>query len=131
MQQFAECLLKFKECISRHEWYSVKTMNFHMIIFVSSFLSIATFHIPDLNISSKVKLSDDHSNQGLINSAIVNNWQQSLNVGSVSLGSCLLLMLVGLVLYLRLDDRIAHSEAQLFKLTKEISSIQDAKKSVL
>ena len=106
-------------------------MNLHITLFVSSFLSIATFHIFDLNISSKVKLSDDHSNQGLINSAIVNNWQQSLNVGSVSLGSCLLLMLVGLVLYLRLDDRMSHSEAQLFKLTKEISSIKDAKKSVL
>ena len=108
-----------------------KTMNLHITLFVSSFLSIATFHILDLNISSKVKVSDDHSNQGWINSTIVNNWQQSLNVGSVSLGSCLMIMLVGLVLYLRLENQMSHSEAQLFKLTKEISSIKDAKKSVL
>ena len=110
----------------------MKTMNLHITLFISSFLSfVSTFHIPDLNISSKVKLSDDHSNQGLINYVIVNNWSQSLNVGSVSLGSCLFLMLVVLVLYLRLDDRVSHSEAQLFKLTKEISSIKNAKTSVL
>ena len=92
---------------------------------------IPAFHIPDLNIDTKVKVADDHSNHGLINSAIVNNWQQSLNVGSVFMGSCLLLMLVGLVLYLRLDDRIAHAEAQIFKLTKDIKSMQDVKDSTL
>ena len=101
------------------------------ILLFSTFLCVSAFHIPNLNIDTNVKVADDHSNHGLINSAIVNNWQQSLNVGSVSMGSCLLLMLVGLVLYLRLDDRIAHSEAQLFKLTKDISSMQNVKDSVL
>ena len=125
--------MRSKECISRHEWYSVETMNSanQCILLVSTFLCVSAFHIPDLNIDTKVKVADDHSNHGLINSGIVNNWQQSLNVGSVSMGSCLLLMQVGLVLYLRLDDRIAHSEAQLFKLTKDISSMQNVKDSVL
>ena len=102
-------------------------------------MHIVIQHIPmcfcitktDLNIDTKVKVADDHINHELINSAIVNNWQQSLNIGSVSMGSCLLLMLVGLVLVLRLDDRIAHAEAQIFKLTKDIKSMQDAKDSTL
>ena len=125
--------MQSKECITNHEWYSDGTMNFAIqcILLLSTFLCVSAFHIPDLNIDTKVKVADDHSNHGLINSAIVNNWQQSLNVGSVSMGSCLLLMLVGLVLYLRLDDRIAHAEAQIFKLTKDIKSMQDVKYSTL
>ena len=77
------CSTISKRSISE-QWFrnSMKTMNLHITLFISSFLSfVSTFHIPDLNISSKVKLSDDHSNQGHINSAIVNNWQQILNVG--------------------------------------------------
>ena len=105
-------------------------MKFHTTFITSSFLSFASiFHIPDLHLSSNVELFDDHSNQGLINSAIVNSWSQSLNIGSVSLGSCLLLMLVGLVLYLRLSDRMSQSEVQLMKITKEISAIKNAETS--
>ena len=121
--------MRSKECITSHEWYSDGTMNFanQCILLFSTFLCVSAFHIPDLNIDTKVKVADDHSNHGLINSAIVNNWQQSLNVGSVSMGSCLLLMLVGLVLYLRLDVIIVHSEAQLFTLTKDIQSMENVK----
>ena len=97
------------------------------ILIFSTFLCVSTFHIPDLTIDTDVKVEDDHSNHGLINSAIINNWQQSLNVGSISIGSCLLLLLVGLILYLKLADKIAHAEQQILKSMKDIKSMQDAK----
>ena len=97
-------------------------MKFHMICIISTFLSlVSSFHILDLQHSSNIDFTDDHSNKGLINSAIVNNWSQSLNIGSVSLCACLLLMLVGLVLFLILNDRMSQTEIQLMKITKEIS----------
>ena len=56
-------------------------------------------------IDTDVSVEDDHSNHGLINSAIINNWQQSLDVGSVFIGSCILLLLLGLILYIKLVDK--------------------------
>ena len=97
------------------------------ILIFSTFLCVSTFHIPDLNIDTGVKVEDDHSNHGLMNSAIINNWLQSLNVGSISIGSCLLLLLVGLILYLKLADKIEHAEKQILKSMKDIKSMQNAK----
>ena len=100
------------------------------ILISSTFLCVSTFHIPDLTIDTDVKVEDDHSNHRLINSAIINNWQQSLNVGCISIGSCILLLLVGLILYLKLADKIAHAEQQILKSMKDIKSIQDAKNRI-
>ena len=97
------------------------------ILTFSKFLCVSTFHIPDLTIDTDVSVEDDHSNHGLINSAIINNWQQSLDLGSVSIGSCILLLLLGLILYLKLADKIAHAEQQILKSMKDIKRIQDAK----
>ena len=105
---------------------------FHTACIISIFLSlVSSFHIPDLQLSSNVEITDDHSNKGLINSAIVNDWSQYLNIGSVSLCACLLLMLVGLVLFLRLNDRMSQTEIQLMKITKEISDKKNDKTRVL
>ena len=88
--------------------YWIEDMKFHTTCIISTFLSLMS------SSSSNVEVTDDHSNQGLINSAIVNNWSQSLNIGSVSLCDCLLLMLVGLVLFLRLNDRMSQTETPTF-----------------
>ena len=99
------------------------------ILTFSKILYVCTFHIPNLTIDTDVSVEDDHSNHGLINSAIINNWEQSLNVGSVSIGSCILLLLLGLILYLKLADKIAHAEQQILKSMKDIKRIQDATNS--
>ena len=101
------------------------------ILTFSKILYVCTFHIPNLTIDTDVSVEDDHSNHGLINSAIINNWEQSLNVGSVSIGSCILLLLLGLILYLKLADKIAHAEQQILKSMKDIKRIQDATNSPL
>ena len=71
-------------------------MKFHTGCIISIFLSLVSgCHIPDLQLNSDIDITDDHSNKGLVNSAIVNNWSQSLNIGCVSLCGCLLLILGG------------------------------------
>ena len=83
------------------------------ILTLSIILHVFIFHIPNLTIDTDVSVQDDHSNHGLIKSAIINTWEQSLNVGSVSIGCCILLLLLGLILYLKLADKIARAEQQI------------------
>ena len=78
-----------------------------------------------------MSVQDDHSNHGLLNSAIINNWEQSLNVGSVSIGCCILLLLLGLILYLKLADKIARAEQQVLKSMNDIKRIQNATNPVI
>ena len=101
------------------------------ILTFSNILHVCTFHIPKLSIDTDVSVQDDHSNHGLINSAIIHNWEQSLNVGSVSIGCCILLLLLGLILYLKLADKIARAEQQVVKSMNDIKSIQNATNPVI
>ena len=108
-------------------------MNFAIsyILTFSNILQVCSFHIPNLTLDTDLSIQDDHSNNGLINSAIINNWTQSLNVGSVSIGCCILLLLLGLILYLKLADKIARAEQQVVKSMNDIKSIQNASNLVI
>ena len=88
-----------------------------------------SLHIPDLNIKSDIGITDDHSNHGLLNSAIINNWSQSLNIGSIALVATLLVILLGLVGFLRLSDRMRQTETQVKKLILQVKKLQNAQDS--
>ena len=101
------------------------------IVTVSKILQVSSFHIPSITLDTDLSIQSDNSNHGLINSAIINNWTQSLNIGSVSIACCILLLLLGLILYLKLADRISRAEDQILKSMNNIKEIQNASNLVI
>ena len=112
---------------------NLSLMNFatSFIVTFSNILQVCSFHIPNLTLDTDLSIQNDHSNHGLINSAIINNWTQSLNVGSVSIACCILLLLLGLILYLKLADKISRAEDQIVKSMNNIKSIQNASNLII
>ena len=101
------------------------------IVIVSKILQVSSFHIPSITLDTDLSIQNDNSNHGLINSSIINNWTQSLNIGSLSITCCILLLLIGLILYLKLADRISRAEDQILKSMNNIKEIQNASNLVI
>ena len=79
----------------------------------------ASFHIPDLSVSSDVALEGN-----VINSTLKQNWNQSLNVGSISIAATLISLLLSLLMYLRLQSQLGQQQRCLTDLKDEFDQFK-------
>ena len=83
-------------------------MHVNLIIFYTLGLSVGCFHLPKLDVNSNTEVDSSQSNTGLIHSFILNNWSQSLNIGSVSIADTIIILFVALCMHLRTTERLNH-----------------------
>ena len=79
----------------------------------------ASFHIPDLSVSSDVALKGN-----VINSTLKQNWNQSLNVGSISIAATLIILLLCLLMYPRLQSQLVQQQRCLTDLKDEFEQFK-------
>ena len=78
-----------------------------------------SFHIPDLSVSSDVALEGN-----VINSTLKQNWNQSLNVGSISIAATLIILILCLLMYLRLQNQLVQQQRCLNNLKDEFQQFK-------
>ena len=69
-------------------------------------VSVTSFHLPNLDLTSQVDVDSSKQNSGLINSYLQSNWSQSLNVGSVSVGATIVIIFIIVVMHLRTTEKL-------------------------
>ena len=83
---------------------------------------VSGFHIPDLNVNTDVGLDNN-----VINSHIHQNWSQSLNIGSATLVGLLVVLLVSLLAYARLQAQLSQQHRCLLNLRDDFISFKNTK----
>ena len=69
-------------------------------------VSVTSFHLPNLDLTSQVDVDSSKHNSGLINSYLQSNWSQSLNVGSVSVGATIVIIFIIVIIHLRTTEKL-------------------------
>ena len=69
-------------------------------------VSVTSFHLPNLDLTSQVDVDSSKQNTGLINSYLQSNWSQSLNVGSVSVGATIVIIFIIVIIHLRTTEKL-------------------------
>ena len=84
---------------------------------------VSGFHIPDVSLDTQVDASSTSTNSGLINSTLMNNWKQSLNVGSVSISATLVILFVVLCMYIRLQNHLNTLQRCIILLRDDLTTL--------
>ena len=86
-------------------------------------VSVTSFHIPSLDLTSQVDVDSSKHNSGLINSYLQANWSQSLNVGSVSVTAIIVLLFIIVIIHLRTTEKLNQISKHVETNSKAISRL--------